>query len=274
MKKIIKQPIYYSNFVCNGSTCDENCCGRWNIWIDKKHYKELRKLKDKDIKYKINKYIKRYKNTDTSYDHYAEMGLESTGKCPFLTKEKLCEIQIKYGFDILPNVCKIYPRKLNKIFNTVERSLDISCPTAAEIILMNREGIKFQELEDEYIYNNTFSYVYDKKINYEILMDIRTFCIQIMKSRDYKIWERLIILGIFIGNMDELFTNDKFDNSIIEKNINEVKQLIVSGDMKEYLKSINSNTDFKIKITKEILDEIFYMDNHIDAKNRYIQCFF
>ncbi|OFI06494.1 flagellar biosynthetic protein FliU [Clostridium acetireducens DSM 10703] len=271
MKYLIKQPTYYKEFKCDGVNCEDSCCMGWNIWIDKKHYDKLRNLKNKELKYEIKNSIKRYKKEDKSFDHYAEMQINKLGQCPFLTKDKLCNIQLNCSEDMLPNVCRIYPREVNLVNKDIERSISVSCPIAAEMILFDKDGIKFEEVYGENEFKNIFNGIYNIYNENNYLEDLRTFSIQIMKSRDYEIWERLIILGMFIERIDKLIADKNFYEI---RNVIEVfTNLIVSGAMKDVLQDMPTNIDVQIKLLKEILDERFLLSSNIDNKDRYMQSF-
>lgn len=42
-------------------------------------------------------------------DYYAEFHVSEAGRCAFHTPEGLCTLQLEYGGETLPKVCRIFP---------------------------------------------------------------------------------------------------------------------------------------------------------------------
>ena len=120
----VNYPDYYREFQCIGGMCPDTCCGGWQIGIDEKtcrRYKrengEFGKRLRKSIDFKNRCFI-----------------MEGSG-CPFLNKEKLCDIYRHLGKESLCNTCRDYPRHMEVYDGLREISLSLSCPEAARIIL-------------------------------------------------------------------------------------------------------------------------------------------
>ena len=64
------------------------------------------------------------------------------GRCAFLA-DGLCSIQQRLGGDYLGQTCATFPRILNIIGNRTERSLDLSCPEAARLALLDPKPMDF-----------------------------------------------------------------------------------------------------------------------------------
>ena len=84
--------------------------------------------------------------TDSSSDdNYARIDLNGPG-CPFLS-EGWCAIQKKLGEAYLPIMCSAYPRVMNVVDDVLQRSLDLSCPEAARLVLLDPNPMQFDEEE-------------------------------------------------------------------------------------------------------------------------------
>ena len=143
------QPKYYSYFHCIASNCMEICCAGWgNVVVEEATYNFYKRCSDLKLQKKCQCYVveNSEQNESEKYQPYAFIKL-SNGKCPFLTNDKLCEIQKKLGEEALSITCDTYPRIFNKVNGTLQQSLDISCLEAAKLVLLNREGIRFEEIE-------------------------------------------------------------------------------------------------------------------------------
>lgn len=110
-------------------------------------------------------------------------------------------------------------------------SLDVACPEAARLILLNKEGIKFVSKEES-IGKHIISAQIDSKIKevqnspLRYFREIRDFCIDIIQNRDFKLNERLYILGDFINKLE-----DKFNS-----NLGDIAKFISTYDIKRAAK--------------------------------------
>ena len=206
MKENIKMryPSYLNEFKCLGGNCEDNCCGGWEIHIDKITFEQYENLQDKKMKKYINKNIfirDKYKNVNLDY---GQIKLNYNNKCPFLNRKNECSIQCKLGEDYLSDICTTYPRIINKVDDYYhEMSLDISCIEAARIVLLKEDGIEFEESQkilgkyalSTKINNNDNMFDYS---NIKYIKEIRDISIKIIKNRKYELSERLYMLGSFL----------------------------------------------------------------------------
>lgn len=103
--------------------------------------KKLKKINIKEIKTIVDDTIKRNRSSPTTQTFGKLILDKKIGQCRFLSEEKLCNLQKTMGGDYLPNVCMIYPRITNSIpGQNLERSLTLSCPLAAALVLLKPEG--------------------------------------------------------------------------------------------------------------------------------------
>lgn len=259
VKRKVLVPSYYKKFKCDGKICNESCCtGIWNIFIDRHTYKKYKNIKDKEIQQKLRKYMKR--NRDSIGDkYYAKLKQDiATKRCIFLTENNDCEIQLKYGADYLCDTCLTYPRYVNIIDGNFEKSLTLSCPLAAELVLNDKDGIEFEIMEESnerievsFIENFNELKYNTKALKYFKL--IRNFSSLLIKSRQYKLWERLIILGLAMEKIQQCEDNNSTDN--IPSIINKFIQMITNNEFKNILEALPINPTLQMEILKEMLDE-------------------
>lgn len=316
-KKVIAS--YLENFDCVGGICEDNCCIGWNVEIDKKTYGKYKKVKDKELAGLFEKYI--YKN-DESYDEnvdFAVVELKDNKYCPFLKQDKLCAIQVKLGESYLSNVCSSYPRMINEIDGVLEYSATVSCPEIARLALGATDGIQFDptETKDGIQFDRTetkdgikFDRIAtkgDKNANgpkddiisiivntkdgenqllIEYLQELRGLSIDILQSRKYRLWQRILILGIFFQKVQEIQNRNKageipelilqfsnkwlhqeFENGL-EKVPGKWVEKVSIKCVEKQLETYPVNQEIQLKILKEIADK-FNDLNEIDSK-KYI----
>lgn len=271
--RIVIVPNYLKDFVCDGNKCEDSCCiGDWNIYVDKKHFKELKKVPNNNLKTNIKRYLKLNPNSNKDIDYGILHQDNDSGRCVFLSEDKLCNIQLNLGGNYLCDTCRCYPRYTNNINGTLERALTLSCPIAAKIALLNKDGIDFEEIiENENsrkIMINDFSFNHEGI--YKYIDILRSFNMSIIKNRNYSIEDRLIILGMFY---------DKLQNMQDEKNYDELPKLILdyislveSNEFKETLRSMPKLYTIQVELLKEIADErALTIDWNFNK--RYIECY-
>ncbi len=232
--KVLK-PQYFEKFKCIGSKCEDTCCKGWNITIDRKTYKKYMKTKNNYMKGKFKNGIKRYRRSNTETE-YALFDLKN-GFCPFLDSKNLCEIYTELGPESMCNTCKEYPRVYYHVNGVFQKGLTLSCPESARVVLLNKEIMEFDLVEEDV--DHKYSIVNidskdDSRILAKYFEELRIFSIAIIQNRRFTIDERLIILGLFVKSVEN--TSDK--NSILNI-INEYNLNIEKGYYDNITKTIN-----------------------------------
>ena len=130
---------YYKKFSCTGSACPDTCCAGWQIQIDPGSLKRYRHMKGpvgNRLKNEIN-----WRNR--TFRQYG-------GRCAFLNDENLCDLYLEGGGEkAFCRTCRTYPRPIEEFEGVREISLSLSCPAAAELILLDRTPVRFLHAEDD-----------------------------------------------------------------------------------------------------------------------------
>ena len=111
-------------------------------------------------------------------------------------------------------MCSAYPRVMNVVDDVLQRSLDLSCPEAARVVLLDPDPMQFDEEEGRprdprmghLSVLQTSDGAPDKATNkpYQHFRDIRGFVIWLLQYRAYSLWKRLVILGSLCDQLQEL----------------------------------------------------------------------
>lgn len=264
-------PEYLQKFRCIGPDCEDTCCFGWGIQIDKdtyKKYKECKSVLKQDFTQKVLR-----RNTEATDCDYARIKLKNDGICPFLDETRLCKIQSLHGEEFLSVTCATYPRMSHIVDNVLEKSATLSCPEAARLCLLNPDGINFVESEEDLCIKNskgrvlnTASPIYQDKPE-KYFWDLRAFSIQVIKCRDFELWERLLILGLFFDEVQK--SVDKGDIGGIPQIIESYQDMIINNVFDNVLSEFESQTEIQMKLlmkmnNKEIFSEI--------TQKRYLEC--
>ena len=254
----IRKATYLNNFKCIGVSCEDNCCIGWSVEIDKKTFAKYKNLKDQELNNLVKKYV--YINEDC-YDSNVDYGLVELKKnkhCPFLNESKLCKIQAKSGESYLSNVCATYPRIANEINGVTEYSATVSCPEAARLILGMKEGLHFKNDEEDVKIRNIVSISADLTRNDGIysdkyLLELREFTIFVLQSRNFFLWERILILGLCLQKVQDKFDNNKGEEMPVLLNYLENK--INSNGFKNETKILPDDQYQQFEILKVLSDK-------------------
>ena len=142
MKRL--QPSSYHAFRCIGADCEDTCCVGWIVNVDKPTYEAYQRCDDPELGPPLNELVT-ISQTGSSDDNYARINLSGPA-CPFLS-EGWCAIQKKLGEAYLSDHVLSYPRVMNVVDDVLQRSLDLSCPEAARMVLLDPNPMEFDEEE-------------------------------------------------------------------------------------------------------------------------------
>ena len=266
---------YMEDFKCIGSECPDTCCQGWHIGIDKKTYKKYKKSHNPELKPLFRKSMGRVKNGTASDDNYGYIKTGDDKSCPFLSEKSLCSVQQNLGEDSLSNTCKTYPRIINIIDGTLEKSATLSCPEAAKRALLNEDGISFSDIPQ----NNASqeSQIINKQLSTSILSsptdispyfwELHLFSIEMLKNRKFSLWQRLLTLGFMSKKVTDYAKNG--NQHLIPAALEEYRQQMDDASEALYLKEIPEKQDIQIALIKNLLS-----DNVIEGINsdRFLEC--
>jgi lysine-N-methylase len=197
----LRVPSYIRDFHCH--QCAECCLQKWRIDIDQKTYDKVSSQYEKLAR--TEEFMPLMKKEDNGQ---ISMNFNK-GRCQALTDDNLCRFQKELGHDFLSNTCKVYPRHIFVSSRGVEFALTFSCRAAADL-LRNKAKITIEELPKDtteflFMRPNRSMYYWperlkerDMKRHYYLLED---GLITVMQNRDYSISDRLLFIGLIVGQL-------------------------------------------------------------------------
>lgn len=116
-------------FRCLAQDCEDNCCKRWSVRLDKEHYSRILNLgmRQAQLQTTIDASVHITRQPIDAH-HYATIEMDEEGYCPFLNQQSLCELQSLGDINVLGNTCANYPRVFYQIDDTLEMIGALSCP--------------------------------------------------------------------------------------------------------------------------------------------------
>ena len=201
------QPAAYHAFRCIGAECEDTCCSGWLVNIDRETYELYQRCGDAEMGPRLRELVT-INPASQSGNSYARIGLDGAS-CPFL-EHGLCGIQNQLGDSFLSITCAKYPRVWNVVDDVVQRSLDLACPEAARLMLLDPNPIAFDEdassdrdLRPGELCELTTRDPTARK-PYAYFREIRAFAIELLQYRAYPLWKRLVILASFCDQLEQL----------------------------------------------------------------------
>lgn len=119
-------------FTCLGKDCPDNCChAQWDIQIDAPTHARWQQLENLDLRETLLASIDRHQRDG---DTVLLFKRDSAGQCLHL-RDGLCGLQSAHGAEMLPDVCRQYPRLYTRTATTDIVSATLSCPEIARLVI-------------------------------------------------------------------------------------------------------------------------------------------
>ena len=180
---------FYKDFVCLATECPNTCCRGWHISIDDdtvERYREEQGAEGFRLKAMMsfgeNKEVRRV-----------------LGRCTNETKEGLCRLQRKGRTDLMPEVCRVFPRRGVLIGEDMEVTFELSCPLSARLFLENASDLHLVTYEGEDTIPVWIQDKFDKEY-YDDILKIRDKVTDYVNCGDYT-------LPRIMNNLYEYFRN-------------------------------------------------------------------
>jgi len=184
------RPTYAASFRCISSACEDTCCQGWSVPIDRVTYEKYRSIDA--LKPHLGTLIVLNTANPTPADH-ARIPLTATSTCPFLDSQHLCGIQKHLGPEALSVTCATYPRAISTIAAEREEALNLSCPEAARLTLLDPSLISPIRLSS-----------FANLCANDSQLAIREFTLSLVGDRTYPLWQRMYLLGILARRLETL----------------------------------------------------------------------
>jgi len=139
---ILRKPDFYDKFCCIASKCTDTCCVGWEIDID-----ETSQEKYSQVTGEFGDRLR--ENIEDGH-----FKLIPHDRCPFLTRDNLCEIFTHLGEGALCDICREHPRFVEVYGDIMEKGIGLCCEEAARLLLAGEGPLQFtaskcDEPEDE-----------------------------------------------------------------------------------------------------------------------------
>ncbi len=257
---------YSEAFQCIASSCEDTCCQGWSIPIDQATYEKY--TTTEMMQPHIGKLIVLNAKAASSSDH-ARMNLTEHGTCTFLDADKLCGVQKKLGPAMLSDTCSIYPRSVSTRAGVVEKALNLSCPEAARLTLLNASllGPVFSNETDVERYAPTLREADARQrplqtagaVEYDARLAVRDYALALVADRRYPLWQRLFLLGSMTRRLQTLAGKDSAwayassNPGAVAEMLAEAAQVVADGRMRSLMNEIDASIAEQLPLVLDIV---------------------
>ena len=261
VKRKMLIPQYMGRFRCIGPACEDTCCVGWRVTIDEETYKKYRRVKEPEMASLFARHVGRSRSQQSAAN-YARIKMSKDGRCPFLTGDSLCLIQLRLGEDYLSHTCFVYPCTVNEVNGVLEKSATMSCPEAARLALLNPEPMEFDLVEEAVAperlqikgrIDSSALQSANRPVRY--FWEIRELAVDILQNRVFPLDDRLVLLGMFCRRLSEAAASKRIAE--IPAAVDEYRRLQADEKVPEMLAGVPAKAELQVKLAKELADERF-----------------
>ncbi|WP_405170827.1 flagellin lysine-N-methylase [Paenibacillus sp. FSL H8-0280] len=266
-------PTYMLDFKCIGSECEDSCCIGWKVRIDKKTYNNLTSIPQKALREKLKNGMERLEPSNRTNEHFAQMEMDRrTGCCSMLDEQKLCTIQGSLGERYLAPICATYPRNIFWVDNEQEISAVMSCPEVARLALLNPEKMEFTYTEPMLQANAQIKEKVTTQYNSSFMnffWEIRIFAIEIIQNRQFSFSHRLILLGLFCEQLQQLINQNLEDETNVKGLIEKFKVIMDDDEVLQDYDTFPADHEFQFITLNNIISKNL---GNIGSDSRFASC--
>jgi len=199
---VMLRPEYAGQFRCIGAACEDSCCAGWVVTFDEGACRKYDAVPAGELRRLLDANVERGSTDGGQAKAFARVRLDADHACPFLTKEKLCRIQVEHGADFLSVTCATYPRIKHQIDGLEEAALLLSCSEAARLVLGTEDLLGIRgEREYRLQWDGSGPGPVDFRVYF---WPVREFVLRVLTNRAYALWQRLFLVGVFVRQLEGL----------------------------------------------------------------------
>lgn len=180
-------PGYYPKFRCLAGDCPHTCCAWWEVPVDGESAAFYQAIPG-ELGQKLRSALTAGEDGEPCFRL-------TGGKCPFLDKAGLCSLQLKWGEERIPFICREHPRFTYDYGSVREVGLCASCPEAARLILEEDFSLSAQTISET---------GEDAHPLLEPLLQARAWALAILFDKDLSLPCRLQALLLFANEAQNL----------------------------------------------------------------------
>ena len=264
------QPDYADDFRCIGPACEDSCCEEWTVHVDQSTFEKYQNLPAGPLRTIIDENIVRSPepaqgNEGSAAATFAQIRLNALHKCPLLSADGLCRIQVEHGEEFLPRACAIYPRVPYSIGGVEEKALSLSCPEAARLVLLNPQLPTGTEQDGGPRIGGDGADEDDPCLPY--FRSLRNSALALVGNRVYPLWQRLFLLGLLSRRFDAIAPDERPRR--VPQLLAEFEATVASGHLKATMNTLPADHAQQLDLVLLLAGMLLHR-SHI--RPRFVEC--
>lgn len=243
----IIRPEYTERFRCIGPECEDTCCVGWAVPIDKATFEKYQTVPAGPLRTLLDESVLPTPD-DPNPAHFAVIKMPASLACPMLAENRLCRVHAELGEEHLSHTCSTYPRIVSVIDNLEEKSLSLSCPEAARLVLLDPDLLAPGSAGG---YQITWN---DSPGRGGALLPcfwpIREFVFTLLRDRVYPLWQRMFLLGSFCRRLDAVARGEA-DRGVADV-LRDFPAVVATGKLRAAMETIPADLALQLDMVLQL----------------------
>ncbi len=218
-------PEYYDRFQCKCGACRHSCCDGWPIRISMKEYYHLLSIPcSGELRTKLDCALKLCK--DNHGQGYVQISTNWQGICMLHLENGLCALQSELGEEVLPTVCRQYPRSTKELGELRQCSCSNSCEAVIELLMKYQNPLLQKDVD----------LLVSPELKHDLTAEqIEVFykCITILQNRQFPMHQRYLQLAQYF-NLDEIWGKFEQNEACAVDFLLRINRYFLDSNLSEY----------------------------------------
>jgi lysine-N-methylase len=261
------RPEYAENFKCIGPACEDTCCQGWSIPIDQAAYEKYKNLPASPLLTVLNESVSLVpENADSARpDSFARIEMNTTDRCPLLSGDRLCRIQMGLGETFLSSACATYPRIVQSFGGIEEKALALSCPQAARLVLLNPELLA--DSNQPGVYARRSAANEGESPASSIFSLVRESVLSLVRNRAYPLWQRLFLLGVLCQRLDAIGKGEL--KRTVPAFLGDFEATVATGALRTPMETLPTDGAAQLDVVLRLAGMMLHRSN---VRPRFVEC--
>ena len=257
---------YAGAFRCIGGKCEDTCCAGWTVPVDQPTYEKYLQLAPSPLGRLIQGSVEAMPPGagGAKPSAFARLKMNEGNQCPLLSADRLCRVHGELGEGLLSHACAVYPRIAHTSAGIEERALSLSCPEAARLVLLTphlrlpAERPPATSGEAAKCGANPLLAWYWR---------IRKAIVNLVRNRQYPMWQRLFLLGILCRRLDSIAAGELHRTAM--DFLRDFEATVATGALQGQMDALPIDNQAQLDVVLRLAGMMLHRSN---VRPRFVEC--
>jgi lysine-N-methylase len=203
---------------------------------------------------------------------FAKICMTAENRCPLHGADGLCRIQAELGEEYLSTACATYPRIIHSFAGEKQTALSLSCPEAARLVLLTPRLLDEDEPARllEYWPGRFPGSDLPFEISNPLLISaqpIRQVALALIQNRNYPLWQRMFLLGIFCRRLDAISSGELRRTTLAF--LADFEAMVAAGGLRTELETVPADHQRQLDLVLQMAGMLLHRSN---VRPRFVAC--